>query len=333
MAKGIDINGQLRGKRGGVVYYRTNGQQISRARNFAPKNPKTDKQLIQRAVTASVIKMYQAGKAILDHSFEGKSVPAGSMREFQRVNMNALRANILAQYEYLKNHPNITTDDELVAGMGIVSRCVSPHADTCAPSDFIISKGTYKNSAIYLDGAKIAFPGVADNPTDTAAEYLQRWNIAAGDIATLCVLVSNYYDYSRVSSADSRFLFVRLICKGGNDQAIVGQKVGDLFEIEGSAGVDASWITALANLAFTDAGAGPQKALDIIYVDPDHYLCSAAGIICSRDDLGLRSNTTMQVFDRANEQPWSVTALSLVESWRNASGDVQSDLILEGGNF
>lgn len=97
MAKGIDINGQLRGKRGGMVYYRANGQQISRARNFSPKNPKSAKQAVQRMILATAAKAAAAYKPIVDHSFEGVSVGELSVRHFRALLMKKMR-NVAAVY-------------------------------------------------------------------------------------------------------------------------------------------------------------------------------------------------------------------------------------------
>lgn len=96
MAKGIAINGQLRGKLGGTVYYRSNGQQISRAKAENVSNPNTQPQRIQRMIMATVMQAYSLTKEITDHSFEGIKYKQDSMAFFQRVNANKLRAMISA---------------------------------------------------------------------------------------------------------------------------------------------------------------------------------------------------------------------------------------------
>ena len=333
MAKGIDINGQLRGKRGGVVYYRTNGQQISRARNFAPKNPKTDKQLIQRAVTATIAQMYSAGKMIFDHSFEGKAVPAGSMREFMKLNMNALRTAIIADINGAAG-----ADDPAEYEAGMRHYVVNPSRDTPTPGQYIISKGTYKDSVLSLEIATgsvyLGFPGVTSGIT-TVADYMAAYNMIPGDIHTVCFLTSKITDFSRVSSPTSHFGFIRLIVKSGIDGTIemATAKVSDIFEVQAyHAAQDV--VNNVANYVIINANGVALTRVD--WIDPTNFEPSAAGIICSRDDEKLRSNTVMQIVpitNTASMDNWSVTGVSLVESWRNASGDVQSDLILEGGNF
>ena len=81
----------LRGKRGGVVYYRSNGQQMSRPRVTEIKNPKTAKQAVQRMVLATASKITSSLRPIVDHSFEGTKIGETSVRLFQSRTMNALR--------------------------------------------------------------------------------------------------------------------------------------------------------------------------------------------------------------------------------------------------
>lgn len=332
MAKGIDINGQLRGKRGGVVYYRTNGQQISRARNYAPKNPKTDKQLIQRAVTATIAQMYSEGKMIFDHSFEGKAVPAGSMREFMKLNMRALRLGIIAD---INGAASAADPAEYEAGLR--HYVVNPQRDTPTPGQYIISKGTFKDSPLTLtidDGQVVlGFPTVEN--LNTVADYLVAYNFNVGDIHTVCFLTSETRDFSRVSSPASHFGFIRLMVKKGIDgtTSLSTAKVSDIFEIE-AYHAKQSVVTTLA--AYTFVANNGVNITSVDWIDSTKFRTSACGIICSRDDEKLRSNTVMQIVpitESASMGNWSVTGVSLVESWRNASDDVQSDLILEGGNF
>lgn len=71
MAKGNMFLGMARGKVGDVVFYRADGQQLSRVRNRNPRNPRTNAQLFQRAIMATVVQAYAAGKELFDHSFQG----------------------------------------------------------------------------------------------------------------------------------------------------------------------------------------------------------------------------------------------------------------------
>lgn len=91
MAKGNLFLGMARKKIGDVVFYRASGEQISRARNRAPRNPRSAKQSIQRMVLATASKMAAAWRPIVDHSFEGYNVGQESVRHFQQLAMARLR--------------------------------------------------------------------------------------------------------------------------------------------------------------------------------------------------------------------------------------------------
>lgn len=104
------MNGQLRGKRGGVVYYRQSGQQISRTRNFAPRNPQTFAQRVQRAFLANASKAAVGLKGIIDHSFEGVPYGATSVRYFQSKAQLALKVATPSDVQGNKICPLIPLD-------------------------------------------------------------------------------------------------------------------------------------------------------------------------------------------------------------------------------
>lgn len=97
MAKGIAINGQLRGKVGGMVYYRSRGEQISRALATTIANPKSTMQQRQRAAFGSVSQASSALKKIIDHSFEGVKYGQDSISRFAKENIDILK-NFQADY-------------------------------------------------------------------------------------------------------------------------------------------------------------------------------------------------------------------------------------------
>lgn len=133
MAKGIEMNGQLRGKRGGVVYYRAEGQQISRSRNFAPRNPRTRAQMIQRLMLANASKAAVGFKEIIDHSFEGVQYGGPSIRHFQSKAQLALKAA-----------------SPKAAGNFVVTPCVPVDAMGFPVAEFLISSGTLASASLNI---------------------------------------------------------------------------------------------------------------------------------------------------------------------------------------
>lgn len=110
MAKGIEMNGQLRGKRGGNVYYRAEGQQISRSRNFSPRNPRTMPQMLQRLYLGNASKAAAGLKEIVDHSFEGIQYGAKSVRFFEANAQLVLKNATPTQFRAYKMTPCVPLD-------------------------------------------------------------------------------------------------------------------------------------------------------------------------------------------------------------------------------
>lgn len=88
--------GHARGKVGDLVFSRTNGQQVTRARAAVVKNPQSQAQMVQRVILNTVAQAYSKMSAITDHSFEGVQQGQKSMSVFMRTNINELRARVAA---------------------------------------------------------------------------------------------------------------------------------------------------------------------------------------------------------------------------------------------
>lgn len=94
MSKGNMLLGHARGKVGDLVFSRSNGEQVVRARAAVVRNPKTEAQIIQRILLNTVSQAYSAFRAITDHSFEGVQTGQPSMSRFMAVNLKNLRARV-----------------------------------------------------------------------------------------------------------------------------------------------------------------------------------------------------------------------------------------------
>lgn len=314
------FQGMARGKVGDVVFSRLNGEQITRVRNRHPQNPRTNKQMVQRAIMATIMQMYSAGKAIFDHSFQGKSVPAGSQREFMSVNAKALRAALGADFA------NATQ------GTACLARVVGPKSLSPVPNAYVISQGTYDQNlfAVSLQSvagnmrptARIAVP----TEGETINAYAQRVGLVPGDIFTIVALASSdfeAYDDSSLgqfaSTPKAAFGFVRLIVKSDLSATTELADFADLFEVDASAGT----LVDLSAIAISDF-----VTPDVVTGNPD-LAQGAIGVIRSREDSGLRSNSTMVFYS-----DFGITAPYLVARWQDATTQIgNSDLILEGGNF
>lgn len=91
MAKGNLFLGYGRGKVGDVVFSRQNGEQITRARNRAPRNPQSALQMLQRVIMKTSSAAYSMLKPICDHAFQGYQTGTPNQSRFAELNVAIMR--------------------------------------------------------------------------------------------------------------------------------------------------------------------------------------------------------------------------------------------------
>lgn len=318
MSKGNLFLGMASGSVGDVTLYRTNGQQIARARNRRPSNPRSDAQLYQRAILATISRVYQLGHAIFDHSFQGYRRGAENQRRFQKLNLNALRAQLAA---------------DVAAGTSL-ARVGAPGVSAPTANRYIISEGTYQNTQIIpnADGSFMV-PYIEESDT-TVAQYAARVGLIDDDIFTVIGIGVSPTDFAyeyvtddgrlveQASLGRANFKFVQFRVKKGTQastQAISDETpITDVFDVYAT------------NFPYTSQtfGDSPWTFGDLVE-NPD-WNNGAIGVIRSREDSDLRSNTTMQLVGQGT---FGITARWLLTVWRKEYQIGSSDLILEGSEF
>lgn len=320
--------GIAKGKLGEAVYYRQNGETLARARNRQPANPNTEAQLIQRAITATVMQAYSAGIKILDHSFQGEKVPSGSQRAFMSANMKLLRNTISR---------DLAINNSASECEGVV---VQRGANGPVPFAYQVSRGTLTQPLFVVVSADIAENVTEMRPAVqlvalTEAEkamtipaYLATKGVAAGDIFTIvaygCSDNASYY-YRRFGEQPvSRFGFVRLTVKDVSESAVLmsAATFDDVFVQD------------------TEGATFPGSQLLSSKVDIDQVingaLFGAIGVVRSRDDSKLRSTCVLEYAspDIDYTPQWGVKSTEIASAWNPETATLgQSELILEGGNF
>ncbi len=336
MAKGNLIMGTARGKLGEVVFSRQNGQQVSRQYIRNPKNSKTQGQQVQRAIMATVSKMYGMGKHIFDHSFQGKNVPAGSMRQFIKVNLDKLRADVLRDIE-------LQADPE-----ECVARVVSPGALTAAPNRYIISQGSFKAAPFEtinkITGAYGNWAGFKTffESTITVKQLFEQFNIEANDVFTFVILSAEEDTMTRLVSPTTHFGTVRLIARDLDtvtaEKLVSAATIGEAFKVS-SKGVSASAATTVAAAHLWNdwnSGNPNYKRVSLFeYTDilPTGQTPAAIGYIASHVGSKERSSAEMELCvsqQNALIESWSVASIYLNEAWSAGTSYAPSDLYLEG---
>lgn len=320
MSKGNLFLGMGRGSVGDVTFYRSNGQQLARARNRSPRNPKTDAQILQRAISATIVQAYKSGKVIFDHAFEGKSVPGGNQRRFLSLNMRKLRAAVVSELD--------------VPSADCLASVVSPRQTYPVPNAYRISEGSLVQNLFDVqfatEGTNLGLNAVIKAPeaNESVAQYAQRLNLQAGEIYTICAFgINPAGSEDDLVSPQTSFGFVRLIVKEGLADvttAMSAATYGDLFTID-SSGSTFPEIQLVSQGLFLDQ-----------IVSNIGGVTGSMGVIRSNENSGLRSTSDMVTpkgIDSDNSDEWGVKSPLVFAAWSDDTSGVQSPLILEGGGF
>lgn len=323
MAKGNLFQGMGRGKIGDVVFSRLNGQQVSRVRNRNPKNPRSNAQLYQRAIMATIMQAYSAGKKIFDHSFQGVAVGANNMAVFMRENLKILRQQIA--YEI---------SSEMLAE-NMQANTVWPGANQPVANAYLISKGNYKQKAFIetRPGGGIYYTLPEPEANEKVNEYAARVGLLADDYYTFCLFLEGtnelFHAFEGLEDPagigyDCRFGYVRLHVKSNVasiEDAIATKS--QLFDVDASMNIDETFMTenvaegiSMSDLDVTGRGVG------------------SIGLIRSRKDRDLRSTSYMYCPTKAQVETndFGIKAIYINEAWARGTESLgNSDLILEGG--
>lgn len=315
----------LKGKVGGVVYYKltdsnNKATQGTRVYTSQVRNPNTTRQQYQRAILKTVSNMYAQGKVIFNHSFQGKSVGGQNAREFRRLNMRTLRAQCVADYN---------------AGLrpaGYRSFVSAKGSMYAAPNEYIISQGTYDQNFFSWNQTNNIFetPGVTEG--QTVAEYAAANGLIEGDIYTFVALIVNK---NVVAGGDGKtpyetnyksiFLYSRFRVKAVADITDVAQNFSQIFE---------QLPSSLPNVDLTQTSIGNPWDVEVAFAT-DVPSLGAIGVIRSREDQDLRSNSTMHLITSTGlDAPgFGIISAFVYKYWADNAGNLgDSELLLEGGD-
>lgn len=328
MAKGNLFQGMARGKVGDVVFYRMNGWQMSRVRNRKPKNPRTPEQMYQRAIIATVMKAYSAGKEIFDHSFENERVGEGNMRRFNSLNAVQLR-NLIKQ-----EVTNRTDETESMV------RVVGPKSPSCvANPGFIVSEGSLYNTFLNVrpttDDSAFAITMPAPNENETVKQYFERIGVYNDDIFTIVTYMPTRQIVSSIEGILSPYSKQRETLFGWYRIKITG----DISSDEIASNVSLSKIATFEkngtflNTTIENTKIGGSVSSSGLYDLKQVFFAGTIAIIRSKNNSMLRSTETMQLVDtKATRDSNGITTEWILDAWMKEKDTIgQSELILEGG--
>lgn len=318
----------IKGKVGGVVFYKitdsnSKDKQGQRAYVGQVRNPQSERQQYQRAILKTITNIYSAGRVLFNHSFQGKTVGGGNAREFRKLNMNMLRSGIMADIAQSRT------------GNAALYRVCAPGTNMPVLNPYIISQGSYPQQLF----TRFDQQGVGDGfilPTitgesETVGDYMARNNILPGDIYTFVFMFgstsiiggSDMADFS--SQFATYFHYVRMIVKTPTTAEASAELLnyGQLFDATKD-GVTFN----MTNFLVVE----PLEAAQFMTADElQDANGMAIGMIRSREDQDLRSNTTMEII--MTHDYYGITPERILDVWMPGQQQLgNSELILEGGS-
>lgn len=202
MSKGNLLFGQGRGKIGDLVLTRVAGEQVARSRNRNPKNPRTTKQMVQRAAMATLVEFFKRGnRNLFKFAFESKKPGESDYNAFVRANINrvpiqskkTLRENGFVGGEYIMTEgslpqPQFTFDADMDCGALNVDK-LEGDADTLTIGD--LSKEIIRQNGLQ-DGDILTFVGISASRAKTELDIVdakEAGELVSGDGATQWVIM------------------------------------------------------------------------------------------------------------------------------------------------
>lgn len=333
MAKDNLFLGFGRGKVGDVVFYRSNGTQITRARNRNPRNPNSVPQRVVRAVNASVSRLYSIGQEIFNHAFEGAATPADNQRRFNSLNINLLRGLIA---------------DDLNSGRvdgACLARVGARGLSAAVPFNGMqLSSGKLPNNAFEMksDGRfgmpepLHSSPGVY---TETVAQYATRIGLVEGDIYTFVMI-------GTPGTTDSQLAYYGAEGEAFNPCAAIFPFFFNYAQliVKAEAFTNTDTISTSTKLSAifgaSDRGINlTNQPLVVLFTPADidsRMINGVAGCIHSRESTGLRSTTFGIAFQSlpGENSDWGLTTNYLAQAWQTGDSNLRGDeLVLDGKYF
>lgn len=261
MAKSKGFFGLRSGSTKNFTFSELNGQQITKERVYKVKNPRTLQQMRQRMVMATVSAAYSYLKEICDHSFEGFGVGSPCMREFMRLNIDALKTN--AQNDAAKVAFNAYQDKNI------------------NPVPFMVSKGSLNEIVPTIAENKLSWrSNVGNADTFTAEGIYEALGLNQGDMVTFILCGGDFVSSAALTFAPQPLAITRL---HANKQGAVSS-IADAFTVESN---NQGNINVNIDM--------PSSTEIIIEATCDKLVMGAIIISRKAADKWLRSNATMVV--------------------------------------
>lgn len=295
MAKDNLFLGFARGAVGDVVFSRLNGEQVSRARNRAPHNPKSVLQLSQRVILKTASLAYSYLQDIANHSFEGFSEGTPNQSRFVSLAVAQMRGQVADVLQSGSDQEILDSDAINFSNAQETYPVLRPYqiAEGSLSQLSLRDRESTPTASFALSGSG-SVTAAADGDM-TYAQACQYLGVDQGDQVTLCFLLWTggvYLD----SPCFSRMVTARIIMEPADgdmskkfwvrSNANPRDEVPDGFVISGEVGATAAIASLYVDTPFAYAQATPLEGAVAAY----------AAIHSKKvGDMWLRSNAQFAV--------------------------------------
>lgn len=232
MAKSKSFFGLRSGSTKSLTFSVYRGEQITKDRVYRVSNPRTEAQMVQRALIPIVAAARSALKGLVDHSFEGVAYGEASLKEFSKRN---LRAGALHVTSYSPNGVSNPGFADLIVSNGSIT---TPYeVATITESSNVV---TNSNS----DTPRLSFPAAkAGDSADEIFKYLETYArtnnvdmIAPGtQLSFLTIYQSGTVDVNtgagNISVPTSGFLLNRIYIPNGDSDSENAKAINDQWKV------------------------------------------------------------------------------------------------------
>lgn len=292
MAKDNLFLGTARGAVGDVVFSRSNGHQVSRVRNRAPRNPQSAIQMMQRVILKTGMSAYSMFREIADHSFQGAKNKTDNQSEFVKRNVNEMRKELQQLIDLNDPEEIMTAQDTNFAAKQMALPVLRP---------YVMSSGSLQGVTINVSGNGFQIPEFTnfdyqELSSITYQDVVDALGLQKGDQLTF---LFGYIDDTDDTAEINDFRFARVILSPDD-----GDMTKNFFEI-GTQDVNLH----VANANSRNQGSVYFKATIgaiIGQTDAGEFTAGAArtlalcGVIVSRLNGGVWQRSTCQLTMRPN---------------------------------
>ena len=258
MAKSNSFFGLRRGSTKSLTFAVNDGMQITKDRVTEVKNPRSKAQMAQRCLLKTISLAYAGMKSILDHSFEGIPYGARSMRHFQSLNFNLVKAARFASAKtigYAKYGDSTPNLGQYVIAQGS------------------LNQPNFHGFTVAVQGSGIS---IAVSDVTTVADFATKLGIGLGELITVCAQIQS-------TKNAVAFAWVRFTLPNDATASISDIKVETNLSVEASF---ESGVSAVVSV--TDFGTDTAKGVLYTAIRSKY---SANGWLRSKAVLNLVSGT------------------------------------------